>query len=133
MRKWESGVFFLSDFLLCHCSNLWYYRLLLYYGKFFKKLEKNKNKLGTIYPKNHEYFKNSKPSVQFYWFLKKECTSTGRRKPLQCNEGSTLSSWWRYLPFFIFRVRVTFFYQVINKTKLSISKSLKHWGVLKLK
>ena len=27
------------------------------------------NKLRTIYLKNHEYFKNSKPSVQFYWFL----------------------------------------------------------------
>ena len=24
---------------------------------------------------------------------KRECTSTGRRKPLQCNQGSTLSFW----------------------------------------
>ena len=35
----------------------------------FKKLVKNTNKLRTIYPKNHENFKNSKPRVQFYWFL----------------------------------------------------------------
>ena len=37
--------------------------------KIFKKLGENKNKLRTIYPKNHENFKNSKPRVQFYWFL----------------------------------------------------------------
>ena len=36
-----------------------------------KKSGKNKNKLRTIYPKNHENFKNSKPRIQFYWFLKK--------------------------------------------------------------
>ena len=30
-----------------------------------KKSGKNKNKLRTIYPKNHEIFKNSKPRVQF--------------------------------------------------------------------
>ena len=35
----------------------------------FKKSGENKNKLRTIYPKNHENFKNSKPRVQFYWFL----------------------------------------------------------------
>ena len=33
------------------------------------KIGKNKNKLRTIYPKNHENFKNSKPRIQFYWFL----------------------------------------------------------------
>ena len=33
------------------------------------------NKLRTIYPKNHENFKNSKPRVQFYWFLQKEYNS----------------------------------------------------------
>ena len=38
----------------------------------FKKLGKNKNKLRAIYPKNHENFKNSKPRVQFYWFLYKK-------------------------------------------------------------
>ena len=37
-----------------------------------KKLRKNKNELGTIYPKNHENVKNRKPRVQFYWFLWKE-------------------------------------------------------------
>ena len=40
---------------------------------FFKNGKKN-NKLRTIYPKNHENFKNGKPRVHFYWFLyKKEC------------------------------------------------------------
>ena len=38
------------------------------YGNFFTKSEKNKNKL-RIYSKNYENFKNSKPKVQFYWFL----------------------------------------------------------------
>ena len=34
-------------------------------------------KLRTIPPKNHENFKNSKPSVQYYWFLyKKECSTS---------------------------------------------------------
>ena len=32
----------------------------------------NKNKLRTIYPKDYENFKNSKPRVQFYWFLEKK-------------------------------------------------------------
>ena len=41
-----------------------YYRSLLYYRKFLKKLRKNKKKLRIIYPKNHENFKNSKPRVQ---------------------------------------------------------------------
>ena len=30
-----------------------------------KKLGKNKNKLRTVYPKNYEKFKDSKPRVQF--------------------------------------------------------------------
>ena len=29
----------------------------------------NKNKLRTIYPKNHENFKNNKSRIQFYLFL----------------------------------------------------------------
>ena len=33
-----------------------------------KKTGKNKNKSRTIYPKNHENFKNNKPRGQFYWF-----------------------------------------------------------------
>ena len=37
--------------------------------KDFKKIGKNKNKLRTIYPENHENIKNNKPRVQFYWFL----------------------------------------------------------------
>ena len=36
--------------------------------KNFKKLGKN-NKFRTIYSKTFENFKNSKPRVQFYWFL----------------------------------------------------------------
>ena len=41
---------------------------------FLKKSGENKNKLRTIYPKNHGNFRNSKPRVEFYWFLyKKEC------------------------------------------------------------
>ena len=37
----------------------------------YKKTGENKNKLRTIYPKNHENFKNRKPRVQLYWFLQK--------------------------------------------------------------
>ena len=41
---------------------------------YLKKSGKNKSKLRTIYRKNHENLNNSKPGVQFYWFLhKKEC------------------------------------------------------------
>ena len=47
----------------CYCISL------MYYGKLRKKLVKNENKLRTIYPKNHDNFKNSKYRVQFYWFL----------------------------------------------------------------
>ena len=32
-------------------------------------MEENKNKLRTINAKKHENLKNSKPRVQFYWFL----------------------------------------------------------------
>ena len=42
-----------------------------------ENLEKNWGRIRTIYPKSHENFKNSKPRVQFYWFLyKKECIAT---------------------------------------------------------
>ena len=51
---------------------------------------------------------------------KKECTSTGRRKPLQCNQKSTLSFMWSYL-FFYFHSESPFVYKVINKTKLSMT------------
>ena len=37
-------------------------------------MKKIGKKIRTIYPKNHENFKNNKPKVQFYWFfIKKEC------------------------------------------------------------
>ena len=38
----KTGLFFLSDFLLFHYSNFWYYRSLLYYVKFLKNREKIK-------------------------------------------------------------------------------------------
>ena len=41
-----------------------------------KNSGKNKNKLRTIYHKNHENFKNSKPRVQFYWFLYKKSVNS---------------------------------------------------------
>ena len=44
-----------------------------YYGKFKKKLGENKNKLRTIYPKNHANFKNSKSRSSFTGSCKKEC------------------------------------------------------------
>ena len=41
-----------------------------------KRIEENKNKLRTIYTKNPENFKSSKPKVQFYGFLhEKECNT----------------------------------------------------------
>ena len=47
----------------------------LYYGQFRQKSGKNKNKLRTIYPKNHEHVRNSKPTVQLYGSYKKtECS-----------------------------------------------------------
>ena len=53
----------LSDFLLYNYSDFWFYRSWLHYEKFKKKSGENKNKLRTVYPKNYEQFKNSKPSV----------------------------------------------------------------------
>ena len=35
----------------------------------FLKMGESKNNLRTIYSKNHENFKNSKPRVHFFWFL----------------------------------------------------------------
>ena len=68
----KTGPFFYSDFLLHHYSDFWYYRSLLYYGKFKKKSGENKNKLRTTYPQNHENFKNNNPRAQLYWFLWKK-------------------------------------------------------------
>ena len=67
--SFKTGVF---DFLLHHYSDLWCYRdNYSIMENLFKKLRKNKNKLRTIYSKNHENFKSSKPRVQFYSFFKK--------------------------------------------------------------
>ena len=38
----ENRSFFLHDLLLNHCSNIWYYKLLLSYGKLKKSREKIK-------------------------------------------------------------------------------------------
>ena len=38
----------------------------------YKKTGENKNKLRTIYPKNHESFKNRKPRVHFTGSCRKE-------------------------------------------------------------
>ena len=84
---------------------------------FYKNRAKVKT-LRTIYPKNQENLKNSKTRAHFTGSYIKECTSTEIRKPLLCNQGSTLSFWWRYL---FFQSESPFVYQVINKTKLSIT------------
>ena len=57
-----------------HISDLFVYNI--YVGQpsltFLQtKSGRNKNKLKTIYPKNHVNFKNSKPRVQIYWFLQR--------------------------------------------------------------
>ena len=41
-----------------------HYSMMVNYNK-----NQKKNKLRTIYSKNHENFKSSKPRLQFYWFL----------------------------------------------------------------
>ena len=48
---------------------------------FFEKSRKNKNKLRTIYSKNHENFRNSKPRSNFTGsYMKKECKKNTTRK-----------------------------------------------------
>ena len=66
------GLFFSFWLSVVSYSDFWYYRSLLYYGKFLKKWEKTKKKLKTIYPKNHEIFKSSKPRVRFHSSYKKK-------------------------------------------------------------
>ena len=60
----KTGLLF-SDFTLYHYTDFWYYRPLVFDGKIFKISGKNKNKLRTIYSKNHESFKNSKLGYNF--------------------------------------------------------------------
>ena len=96
-----------------------------------EKILKNREKIKTwrtIHLKTHENFKNSKPRSSFTGPYKRECTSTGRRKPLQCHKGSTLSFWWRYL---FFQSESPFVYQVINK-KLPITnfQQQRPWSIL---
>ena len=96
--------------------------------KIFKNQEKIKT-WRTIYPKNQENFKKANLRSNFTGSYKRECTSTGRRKPLQYNQGSTLSFWWRYL---FLQSESPFVYQVINKTELSITIFRKQspWNIL---
>ena len=48
---------------------------------YLKNREENKNKWRTIYPKNHENFKNSKSRAQFYWFsYKKSLVASSHQK-----------------------------------------------------
>ena len=95
-----------------------------------EKSLKNREKIKTeraTYPKNQKNLANL--GSNFTGPYKRECTSTGRWKPLQCNQGSTLSFWWRYL---FFQSESPFVYQVINKTKLSITNFQKQspWNIL---
>ena len=46
--------------------------LSIFLSKLARSLEKNKNKLRTVYPKNHENFKNSKLGFNFTGSYKKE-------------------------------------------------------------
>ena len=77
----ETGLFFFLTFcnIISPISGI-YNRSLLHYGKLKKKLGENKNKLRTIYPKNQENSNNSKPRVQFYWFLKNACIDVKCKK-----------------------------------------------------
>ena len=47
-------------------------QIITVFGKFTKNREKTKNKLRTIYPKNHECLKNNKTGVQFTGSYKKD-------------------------------------------------------------
>ena len=123
---WLSVVSLLQFLVVCIITVLW---------KNFKKSGKNKNKLRTISPKNHENFKNSKSRVVLLVLIK-GFTSVGRRKPLQLNQGSTLSFRWHY--FFYFQSKSPFVYKIINKKKtfhgkFSKTKSSKYNGVFKFK
>ena len=68
---WNSSLFFLIFYfiitLICGITD--HYCIM---EKKFKKSGKNKNNLKTIYPKNHENLKNTKPRVQFHLFLWKK-------------------------------------------------------------
>ena len=83
---------------------------------FLKNREKIKT-LRRIYPKNQENLRTAILGFNFTGSFKKECTSRVRRKPLQRNQGNTLSFWWPTC----FSERSPFVYRVINKTKLSIT------------
>ena len=119
-KHWNRSFFFLT--FCCVISPI---SGSIHHYCIMKKLKKKKsgknNKLRTISPKTHENFKNSKPRVVLLVLIKKSVyTSTGRRKPLQCNLGSTLSFRWRYL-FFYFQSESPFVYKVINNAKLSMT------------
>ena len=63
--------FFFLTFCCINISISVLFCIIEHFGKLMKKIGK---KIRTIYPKNHENFKNNKPKVHFYWFfIKKEC------------------------------------------------------------
>ena len=82
---------------------------------FLKNREKIKT-LRRIYPKNQENLRTVILGFNFTGSYKK-CTSRVRTKPLQRNQGSTLSFWWPTC----FSEWSPFVYRVIDKTKLSIT------------
>ena len=55
-------------------------QIITVFEKFIKNREKTKNKLRTIYPKNHECLKNNKPGVQFTGSYKKDCSALCQNK-----------------------------------------------------
>ena len=65
----ENRSFFLSDFLLHHYSNFRYFRFwiitVLWKIKKKNKQKKREKRLGIIYPKNYENFKNRKSGSNF--------------------------------------------------------------------
>ena len=118
-KHWNRSFFFLT--FCCVISPI---SGSIHHYCIMEKLKKKKNRgkiTKTISPKTHENFKNSKPRVVLLVLIKKSVyTSTGRRKPLQCNLGSTLSFRWRYL-FFYFQSESPFVYKVIKNAKLSMT------------
>ena len=56
-----------------------------------KKQKPGKNKEQyTLYTKNNEYFKNSKPRVQIYWFLYKRVYFSLRPATTMINDGRNI-------------------------------------------
>ena len=82
--KWELKQAFFSIWLSAFYLTIWLslLRFLVFDHYCINCITENsknwgkKNKLRTIYPKNHECFTNRKPRIQFYWFLCKKIVYT---------------------------------------------------------